>query len=57
MDVWLLNTNMDKAVLEKLKSLRRYSGAKCCWTDKEDGSNSLNKYFSGFARIIKYADY
>lgn len=31
-------------------------GTKCCWTDKQTG-RSLSNYFTGFARIIEYADY
>jgi hypothetical protein len=57
MDVWIMNSNMDTAVQTKLNSLRNMPGPKCCWTNKEDGSKSLNKYFTGFARIIEYADY
>lgn len=31
-------------------------GFKCCWNDKY-GKNSLSQFFTGFARIIEYADY
>lgn len=56
MDVWFINSNMDTKVINKLNILKETNGTKCCWTDKETGQ-SLNKYFTGFARIIEYADY
>lgn len=31
-------------------------GTKCCWNDKY-GKNGLSQFFTGFARIIEYADY
>ena len=30
---------------------------KCCWTNKSNPNLSLSQYFTGFARIIEYADY
>jgi len=57
MDIWFLNTNLTPGVVKKLNMLRNMPGTKCCWTNKEDGKKSLNNYFTGFARIIEYADY
>jgi hypothetical protein len=54
MDVWIMNT--DAGSEKDLENLRKVKGAKCCWTNKETGK-SLSKYFTGFARIIEYADY
>jgi hypothetical protein len=54
MDVWIMNT--DPSSLIDLEKLRKIKGTKCCWTNKETG-HGLSKYFTGFARIIEYADY
>ena len=43
-------------VYRNLRALKHLKGTKCCWTNKETGK-SLSKYFTGFARIIEYADY
>ena len=56
MDVWFMNSNPDKKVIRRLESLRGVKGPKCCWTNSQTG-NSLSKYFTGYARIVEYADY
>lgn len=52
-----MNTNMDEKTMQILSSLRDKVGPKCCWTNSEYENRSMSKYFSGFARIIEYADY
>jgi hypothetical protein len=56
MDVWFINSNNDHEVIKKLDELKKTPGTKCCWTNKS-GEKSLSTYFTGFARIIEYADY
>jgi len=56
MDVWFANTNMETKVVRRLHRMSRIKGTKCCWTDKETGK-SLHKLFTGFGRIVEYADY
>lgn len=56
MDIWFVNSNMDKNVIERLEAIRQMPGTKCCWTNKDNGK-SLSRYFTGFARIVEYADY
>lgn len=56
MDVWFVNSNIDSKIESKLKALQKPEGTKCCWTDKDE-SKSLSKLFTGFGRIIEYADY
>ena len=56
MDVWFMNSNPDKEIIKRLESLRSVRGTKCCWSNTDTGK-SLGKYFTGYARIVEYADY
>ena len=56
MDIWFVSTELNDKTDSKLTSLEVKDGAKCCWTSKTP-EESLSNLFTGFARIIKYADY
>jgi hypothetical protein len=58
MDIWFINSvePRNDTIIAKLEELSAKPGTKCCWTN-EDPSESLSPYFSGFARIIEYADF
>ena len=56
MDIWFINSSENAAVIAKLSELSNMPGTKCCWTDKGSGE-SLSTYFTGFVRMIEYADY
>lgn len=57
MDIWFMNTNEDEMVNSYLDKISKKSGTKCCWTNKETPMKSYKNLFTGFARIIEYADY
>lgn len=56
MDVWFTTTNVEPKILRSLNRLSYVKGTKCCWTNKDTG-RSLSRLFTGFARIVEYADY
>jgi len=56
LDIWITNSAFKNDVVKKMKELEAETGTKCCWLDKDE-KKSLRSYFTGFARIIEYADY
>jgi hypothetical protein len=56
-DVWMVLTDHHTKTHDKMNELAIFNGTKCCWHDKEDPSKGLSHFFTGFGRMVEFADF